>query len=481
MTSTTPPTWEVNLPDSFHAAWLHPDGRRLVLSINLPGSESALQIFDLERGTLSERVLLDGGFQRSIMLEHATLADAISLVRIYGDYMRERAQRVLVDLETGTVSYRAPQMLPGYLRTVTSAGDLIVASGPAEMLRFEAVLDRVESTPRSWRARARNREYDVDPTGRWLVAHFEGRYFIHDLWRAAVRRRRRYYSRSFSWIEVAPDGQRFYALGANGRELCVFSLPQGRLLRRWTLLVGVGEVRCEGAGETLLLLQQSLEGARAWRFDPERERGALVWSLPGLHTIHIFDGWLLRETWTAIQLYDLRRPTALDLELTAPRAAPLQGKVYALSGPFERVDKGRLRRDLRACGASVVGSLARGMTALLAGRGETATKRRARALGIPIVEEAGLSDALLLGLECDTPRRWAILEALLDRGPNVFTCEHVLAHLDLWPQDAREGVTARVNACMEAWPEPLRSEGLQRLEVWSQGGEARRPTDGRGR
>ena len=262
----------------------------------------------------------------------------------------------------------------------------------------------------------------------------------------------------------------------------LFSLPTGRLLRRWTLLWEVTAVRCEGAGETLLLVHDYRpDGPRAWRFDPERERGALVWSFAGplpwkRGQIRILDGWLLCHQREKIQLFDLRRPTTLDLELTASRAAPLQGKVYALSGPFERVDKGRLRRDLRACGANVVGSLSRRTTALLAGRGETATKRRARALGIPIVDEAGLTDALLLGLECDTPRRWAILETLLERGPNVFACEHVLAHLDHWPRDAREGVAERVAECAEAWPEPLRSEVLQRLEGWSQGGEARRPT-----
>ena len=65
--------------------WLHPDGRRLVLTLEIPEWRAALRVLDLESGTLSPLVPIKGGLMRCFMLEHATLPDTIWMVRTHAD------------------------------------------------------------------------------------------------------------------------------------------------------------------------------------------------------------------------------------------------------------------------------------------------------------------------------------------------------------------------------------------------------------
>jgi DNA ligase (NAD+) len=95
----------------------------------------------------------------------------------------------------------------------------------------------------------------------------------------------------------------------------------------------------------------------------------------------------------------LERLQAAGVNWPAPRviaadAAPLAGLTFVLTGTLEFVDREEAEDALRALGAKASGSVSAKTSYLIAGRDAGSKLRKARELGVPILDQAALQRIL---------------------------------------------------------------------------------------
>ena len=73
---------------------------------------------------------------------------------------------------------------------------------------------------------------------------------------------------------------------------------------------------------------------------------------------------------------------------------PLAGKIYVLTGTLEAMPRAAAREALEALGAKVTSSVSKNTTAVIAGADPGSKLAKAEALGIPVLDEAGLAELL---------------------------------------------------------------------------------------
>jgi DNA ligase (NAD+) len=90
----------------------------------------------------------------------------------------------------------------------------------------------------------------------------------------------------------------------------------------------------------------------------------------------------------------LERLEKLGLNLEEPTAAeakgPLAGQVYVVTGTLPSLSRGKAIELIEAAGGHVVDSLSKKTTALVVGADAGSKLERAKALGIPVIDEAEL-------------------------------------------------------------------------------------------
>ena len=77
-----------------------------------------------------------------------------------------------------------------------------------------------------------------------------------------------------------------------------------------------------------------------------------------------------------------------------PAPSPLAGKTIVLTGTLETMSRDDARRRLQALGAKVTGSVSKRTDFVVAGESAGSKLDKARSLGVPVLDEAGLTDLL---------------------------------------------------------------------------------------
>ncbi|AGA33091.1 DNA ligase [Thioalkalivibrio nitratireducens DSM 14787] len=75
-------------------------------------------------------------------------------------------------------------------------------------------------------------------------------------------------------------------------------------------------------------------------------------------------------------------------------ARPLEGRTYVLTGSLEGMTREQASQRLQALGAKVTGNVSRQTTAVIAGASPGSKLARAEALGVPVLDEAGLLELI---------------------------------------------------------------------------------------
>lgn len=78
----------------------------------------------------------------------------------------------------------------------------------------------------------------------------------------------------------------------------------------------------------------------------------------------------------------------------APQGDQLAGQTWVLSGGLESMTRDQAGERLRALGAKVAGSVSKKTSCLVAGPGAGSKLTKAEALGVPVLDEAGLLQRL---------------------------------------------------------------------------------------
>ena len=96
----------------------------------------------------------------------------------------------------------------------------------------------------------------------------------------------------------------------------------------------------------------------------------------------------------ARELPELSREETVEVRTEAPAPSPLAGKTIVLTGTLESMSRDDARRRLQALGAKVTGSVSKRTDFVVAGESAGSKLDKAHALGVPVIDEAGLTDLL---------------------------------------------------------------------------------------
>ena len=96
----------------------------------------------------------------------------------------------------------------------------------------------------------------------------------------------------------------------------------------------------------------------------------------------------------ARELPELSREETAAVRTEAPAPSPLAGKTIVLTGTLESMSRDDARRRLQALGAKVTGSVSKRTDFVVAGESAGSKLDKAHALGVPVIDEAGLTDLL---------------------------------------------------------------------------------------
>jgi len=83
-----------------------------------------------------------------------------------------------------------------------------------------------------------------------------------------------------------------------------------------------------------------------------------------------------------------------EFDVLDEQAAPLAGQTWVITGTFDRFSRSALKTQLQDLGAKVAGAVSAKTTRLAAGRDAGSKLSKAEALGIPVIDEAGLQSLL---------------------------------------------------------------------------------------
>ena len=96
----------------------------------------------------------------------------------------------------------------------------------------------------------------------------------------------------------------------------------------------------------------------------------------------------------ARELPELSREETVAVRTAEPAPSPLAGKTIVLTGTLESMSRDDARRRLQALGAKVTGSVSKRTDFVVAGESAGSKLDKARSLGVPVLDEAGLADLL---------------------------------------------------------------------------------------
>ena len=96
----------------------------------------------------------------------------------------------------------------------------------------------------------------------------------------------------------------------------------------------------------------------------------------------------------ARELPELSREETAAVRTVEPAPSPLAGKTIVLTGTLESMSRDDARRRLQALGAKVTGSVSKRTDFVVAGESAGSKLDKAHALGVPVIDEAGLTDLL---------------------------------------------------------------------------------------
>jgi DNA ligase (NAD+) len=82
---------------------------------------------------------------------------------------------------------------------------------------------------------------------------------------------------------------------------------------------------------------------------------------------------------------------------TRPKAGPLKGKTFVLTGSLKNLSRDDAKRLIEASGGKVSGSISKKTTYLVAGEDPGAKLAKAQELGIPVLNEGQLMDLIKVG------------------------------------------------------------------------------------
>jgi DNA ligase (NAD+) len=125
---------------------------------------------------------------------------------------------------------------------------------------------------------------------------------------------------------------------------------------------------------------------------------ATIDSVPGIGTVQaqtVYDFLHTPENLAVIEKLRAAGVTLHDADAgDGPADGPLAGKTVVLTGRLSGMTRGEAEAALRRAGANVAGSVSRKTSAVFAGEDAGSKADRARALGVPVLDEQALADIL---------------------------------------------------------------------------------------